>query len=412
MINFSAYKPRVIPVLGDVHDAEIDRAQSIDPSVALNSTKVEEIGRDGAVGYLATSPTVTYGLTQLEYGNIEFYEKITNQTGKGGDGESAITQADFKTPYFDICAYLTDDDATFRGTMWYPALRTSGFGLNIPSPQGVMERNFDLVGEAAVIWQGVNKYLIYDHYDVGSGSDNDIVLSAKPPVVDPDNAGVYMIRVVRVRSGVSTALALTTDYTYTDGTKTLAINSVTAGDVIKYWYTSGTAPTAQFTNNDSDAAGLLGDCASIYLYIPASGKPTASDYIYRLQSVKLDVKFDREDLREIGNKDVVARGVKTTTVTATLGRKLEEFTIEEVLRGAVPDFGKIDVEHFSDEIALIVKIFSDNTKTTFKYGFLCTGMRAMSIKGGASVGNYTDGESVIEGTTFSISADESTIGVS
>lgn len=411
MINYSYWRPRVFPVLGDVHDAELDRVQSITPNTTLNRTAVKEVGRDGTVGYISTSPTVSYAISQYEYGNIEFYEKITNQTGKGGVGESAITQADFKTPYYDICAYMTDDDATFRGTLYYPALRTAGFTVNIPEPQGIITRSFDTVGESAILYQGNNKYLIYGSHTAGSGDDTDIVLSAKPPVVDPDNAGVYMIRVVRVRSGVSTVLTLTTDYTYTDGTKTLAINSITTGDVIKYWYTSGTAPTTQFTNNDSDVPALLGDCASIYLYIPASGSPSASDYVYRLQSVNLDVKFEREDIREIGNKNVVARGIKDTVVTATLGRKLEQFTIEEVLRGAATDYGKIDVEKFSDEIALIVKIYSDNTKTTLKHGFLCTGMAPTSVNYGANVGNYTDGEATIEGSTFSISADATVLGV-
>jgi len=411
MINFSSYKPRIFPVLGDVHDAEIDRAKNIDPNVSLNRTKIWELGREDHVGYLSTSPSVAYGLTQGEYGSIEFYEKITNQDTKGGLGELAITQADFKTPYFDICAYLTDDDDTYRGTMYYPSLRTSGFSVNIPEPQGIIERSFDMVGESAITWQGDNKYLIYGSHTAGSGDDDEIDLTSRPAVEDPDTADKYMIRVVRVRSGTSTVLTITTDYSYDSGTKILTIVSAATNDVYKYWYTSGTAPATQFTDNDSDVAGLLGDCASIYLYIPASGHPVAGDYIYRLQSVNLAVTFDREDLREIGNKAVVARGVKSTTVTATLGRKLEQFTVEEVLRGAVADFGKIDVEKFSDEIALIIKIFSDNTKATLKHGFLCTSMSPTSVKHGAAVENYTDGEAVIEGSTFSISADATVLGI-
>ena len=412
MISFSYYRPRIFPVLGNIHDAEIDRAQSISVPTTLNRTKVEEIGRDGAVGYLATSPSVAYTLSQFEYGNIELYEKLTNQTAHGESGEDGITQADFKTPYFDICAYMVDDDETFRGTVWYPALRTAGFSLNISEPQAVIERSFDFVGESAVVWQGANKYVIYGYHTAGSGSDTDIDLSAKPPVLDPDTTSTYMLRVVRVTAaGVSSVLVDGTDFTYTDGTKTLAITSITADDVIKYWYTSGTAPTTQFTDNDTDAAGLMGDCASIYLYVPASGSPTSSDYIYRLQSVGLDVRFDREDLREIGNKDVVLRGVKNTTVTATLGRKVEQWTIEEALRGAIADYGKIDVEEFSDELALIVKIFSDNTKTTLAYGVVCTGMSPTSVNVSPSVGNYTDGETTIEGTSFTISQDTTVLGI-
>lgn len=411
MINASKYKPRIIPIKGNVQDAEIDRAQSIDPTVSLNRTKVEEIGREGVVGYMKKSPTIGYRLTQLEYGSVEFWEKITNSELIGGSGEAPITDEDFKSSYFDIVAYLTDDDDTFRGTMWYPGLRTAGFGISIGDPQALIERSFDFVGEQAVIWQGANKYVIYGSYTCGTGTDNVIALDAKPPIEDPDNTGVYMLRVVRVRANVSTELVVSTDYSYSDGTKDLTIVSVNDADIIKYWYTSSTAPVAQFTNNDSDPAGLLGDCASIYLYIPTSGKPSASDYVYRLQSVGLDVKFDREDLREIGNKNVVQRGIKNTTVTVTLGRILEQYTIEEVLRGVATGYGKIDVEMFTDDASLIIKIFTDNTKSTLAYGFRCDNLTPIDVKGGATVNEYVKADTTLEGESLIISADATELGI-
>jgi len=413
MINASSYKPRICPILGDVDSVEIDRAQAIDPTIALNREKVEEIGREEVVGYLKKSPTIGYRLTQLEYGSIEFWQKLVNSSVKGANGEDAITLDDFKTPYFDICAYLTDDDGTFRGTYMYPALRASGFGLGIGDPQARIERTFDFVGESAIIWQGLNKYVIYGKHTCGSGDDNEIDLStsASPtPAEDPDNAGIYMLRVVRVRAGVSTILALGTDYTY-ETAGILVITTVTTGDVIKYCYTSADAPDVIFTPNDDDPSALLGDCASIYLYIPASGKPSASDYVYRLQSITFDVKFDREDLREIGNKDVVQRGIKNSTVTANLGRILETFTIEEILRGEVAGYGKIDVEKLTDEVALIVKVFTDNTKTTFAYGFKMTKMSPTDLKGGATVAEYIKADNTLTGEDMIISADESIIGI-
>jgi len=360
MIHSSYYRPRIFPIKGDTADAEIDRAQAIDPTISLNREKVEEIGRDGIVGYLKKSPTIGYRLTQLEYGNVEFWQKLVNSSTLGANGETGITLSDFKTPYFDVCAYLTDDDGTFRGTALYPGLRCSGFSLTIGDPQDMIERSFDFVGENAKILKDDNKYYIYGRHEAGSGGDDEIDLSAKAPVENPENAGTYMFRVVRVRAGVTTELTRTTDYSYDDGTKVLTITSIQASDVIKYWYSSGTAPDTQFTLNDSDVAGIVGDSVSIYLYIPGSGSPSSSDYIYRLQNVTLDVRFDREDIREIGNREIVARGVRNNTVTVTLGRILEQFTIEDVLRGS--DLGVIDVQNLSDEVALIIKIYDENTK--------------------------------------------------
>jgi len=417
MIHSSYYRPRIFPVLGLGDDAEIDRAQAIDPTITLNREKIEEIGRDGVVGYQKTSPTIGYSLTQYEYGNIEFWQKLVNSNTLGAVGQDEITLNDFKTPYFDICAYLTDDDGTFKGTIWYPALRTTGFSLTIGEPQGIIERGFDFVGEKAVIWQGDNKYLIVKKITWASG-DTDIDLGAtgvQVPAIDPTkdetaytDAEKYILRVVKVSGSTSTVLVADTDYEYDDATKLLTFmtgSEPSTGDIIRVYYTSATAPDTIFSLNDADPAGLTGEGASIYLYIPATGKPSSSDYMYRLQSVTIEVTFDREDVREIGNREVVARGVRNSTVAVTLGRILEKFTVEEVLAGEAPDFGKIDVENLSDDIALIVKIFDDNTKTTFKYGFKATGLSPTEIRGGAGIDEYVRKDTSLEGEELIITAD-------
>jgi len=410
MIHSSKYQPRIFPITGTNDDAEIDRAQAIDPTISLNREKVEEIGRDGIVGYLAKSPTTGYRLTQYEYGNIAFYQKIVNNEAKGDTGEDAIDLNDFKTAYFDICAFLTDDDGTFKGTILYPSLRTSGFSVSIGDPQAIIERSFDFVGENAKQLRGDNAYWIYVKEEVNTGeltTGNDFIvdLSTREPAEDPNTADKYMQRIVRVRSGSSSEL--TSDaYSYSATAKELTITDALVGDVYKIWYTSATAPANIFTLNDSDPAGIIADSAEIYLYIPASAEQAGSDdYVYRLQSVTLDVSFDREDLREIGNSEVVQRGVRDKTVTVTLGRILEELTVEEVLSGQGSSHGIIDFSKLSDSVALLVKIYEDNTKTTFKYGFYASGLTATEIRGGAGVNEYVRRDNTLEGESLKISAD-------
>lgn len=410
MINSTYYKPRIFPLNGDGVDAEIDRAQSIDISTTLNREKVNEIGRDGVVGYIKKSPTVAYSLTQYEYGNLEFWQKLVNTSTLGNNGETEIALSDFKTSYFDICAYLTDDDGTFKGTVWYPGLRTSGFSISIGDPQDIVERSFELVGESAIQWQGDNKYLIYQKEDISSTTTDHVITLDKTCQVDPNTALKYMQRVLRVRGSTTTELSKSAG-DYIEDATTCTIATVTNGDVIKLYYTSGTAPDTIFTLNDSDVEGIVGDSVSIYLYIPGSGKPSSSDYVYRLQSVTLDVSFDREDIREIGNKDVVARGIKSNTVTVTLGRILETFTIEEVLAGVAADFGKIDVEQLSDQASLIIKFYDDNTKTNFKYGMKAVGLSPTELRGAAAVEEYVTKENVLEGESLIISADTSVLGI-
>ena len=130
-----------------------------------------------------------------------------------------------------------------------------------------------------------------------------------------------------------------------------------------------------------------------------------------MQSVTLDVTFDRQDLREIGNKNVVQRGVNNSTVSVTLGRMLEQFTVEEVLRGVASGYGVIDVEKLTDSAALIIKIYDDNDKTNFKYGFKATGLSAMELREGAAVNEYVSKDATLEGEDLTISANSSVIGI-
>ena len=409
MIHSSYYQPKIYPQNGDVAPAEIDRAQGIDPTISFNRDKIEEIGRDGEVGNINRSPSVAYRLTQLEYGSFEFWRKLTNQE----DTVDTLDLNDFKTAHSDVIAFLTDDSATFKGTLWYPNLRTSGFSINIGDPDALIERSFDLVGEKAKILQGDNKYYIYNRKECESGDTGnvDIDLSSKAPAENPDSTGTYLFKVLRVRGTTTTELTSGTDYTYVNATKTLTVSDCEVGDVIKTYYSSATAPDSLFVLNNSDPAGIVADSASIYLYIPASGSPSSTDYVYRLQSVTLDVRFDREDVKEIGNREVVQRGIRNKTVTVTLGRILEEHTIEEVLRGEGSDYGILDVEKFTDSATLIVKFYTDNEKSTFAYGFKAENLSPTELRSSAGVNAYVNRDDTLECENLTITTDAVELGI-
>jgi hypothetical protein len=213
-----------------------------------------------------------------------------------------------------------------------------------------------------------------------------------------------MKRIVRVRSGVSVELEAD-EYTYTSLTTTLVIADVEAGDIFKIWYTSATAPATQFTPNTTDTAAIFANSVDIYLYVPGSGKPSSEDYLYRLQNVTLDISLTRSDQKEIGNDKVVQRGVDDKVVRVTLGSKLESATIQEVLRGVAPGYGKLDVSKFTDQAVLIVKIYSDETKANFKYGFKATGLALSESRIPVTVKTYPDAESTLEGKNLTITED-------
>lgn len=404
MIHSSYYKPRVYPYNGNIAPAEIDRLQDLSGSTTLNRTKINEIGRDGVVGWNKGLPSVSLTLKQLEYGNLEFFNKVTNDDG------TALDLNDFKTSAFDIAGYKTDDNGTFLGTILYPKQRISGFSLNIGDPDALIERGFTTVGEDNIVFTDNNKYLIELESTDASGAGHQIVigsggLSTYPdPVALPDESGAkYFIRALRVRSGVTTELTEGTDFTFTALTGLITIPLSEASDLYKFYYTATTyiSGADPFVNNDTDLAGIKADCVSIYLQ--------TSNYVYRLQSVAIDVSFDRQDIKEIGNSEVVSRGVRDKTVKITLGRILEDNTIEQILRGVSAGYGQYDVREFQDNIKLTVKIYSSSKKTTFKMGYSFTNLSPTNKDEGVPTKDYVTQGNTLEGESATITSVEGSL---
>jgi hypothetical protein len=383
---------------------QVDRVQSIDKTGTINKLKVEEQGRDGVVEYVDQPPSVTYRMSQYEYGNLEVFRTLANLS----DSATTVTLNDFKASTFDICSYLTDDSGVFKGTVWIPKQRLTGFNVNIKSPTGLIERSFDFIGEDWITWQGANKYLIYkeetvESGDIVSGDSAEFTVSAPVAVEDPDDS-VYILRVAKITAlGVSSELVAGTGYSYSAGTGKLTVEDVTVGDLIKYWYSAGSYITGQsvFTNNNSDLPAIHADSASIYL---ATG-----NYLYRLQNVAIDVKLERFDVGEIGSNEVVTRGVRTKTVTITLDRNLEDFVFEEILAGQTVGYGKLDIRKFSDKFTLRVKLYSSPAKTTFKIGFKAIDLAPSEIRRATSIGNYVTLGNTLTGQDLTIANDVAVI---
>ena len=405
MIHSSFYKPRIYPVGGTGASAEIDRLQDLSGSTNLSRTKINEIGRDGTVGWKKGIPQVSLTAKQLEYGSIEFWNKLTNTTA------ATITLNDFKTSTFDLAGYKTDDNGTFLGTVWYPKQRVSGFGINVGDPDALIERSFSFVGEDEIVFTDSNKYLIYLE-STASGTGHQFVIgsggfaSYPDPVDDPDSSGSSQIlRVVRVRSGTATELVSGTDYIWDGSTNLMTFPSGTlASDLFKVTYSASTYISGgdPFTNNDTDVAGISADSCSIYL--------ETSNYMYRVQSLAIDVSFDRQDVKEVGNSEVVSRGIREKTVKITLGRILETYETERLLRGASSStYGKYDVRNFQDNLKLTVKIYSDKDKGTFLIGYSFTNLAPASTDTGIPTKDYVTRSIVLEGESATITSVEGSL---
>ena len=116
-----------------------------------------------------------------------------------------------------------------------------------------------------------------------------------------------------------------------------------------------------------------------------------------MQSVAADITFDRFDVRDIGDKDIIQTGVRDVSCRLTLGRILDQWTIEEVLRGEVADYGKLDIRKFIDELNLIIYIYEDDTKSTLKTGYKFTDLAPVGLDDGTPLNEYVNRGVTLEG---------------
>jgi len=397
MIHAKMCKPRAFPWSGDRDPEQIDRLQNITGDQTLNREKVYEIGRIGRLGFKKSTPSFAYSSTQFEYGSMAFWYDLANKENPGTGDDHYIDLDDLVETQCDIAAFLTDDNATFRGSIWFPGLRVNGFSINIGDPDATVERSFDLVGEDYKMLDG--KYFSYQK-QTASGAIEVITLSPAPIEYA---AGDYVFRVLRVRSGVVSELeeGIGTDqWSYATGDVT--VRDCVALDVIKIYYPSDTAYTTTWTDNDVDPDLLLAEYCEIRLKV-ATGKR-----IYRLQSVGIDVAFDRADWKEVGNSEVVQRGVNNKTVTIALDRFSEDFALEDILASDTT-YPYIDPRNFAEDIQMQVLIYGEKAHTNFKMGYLITGLSPTTIGTAQDVEAYQKRTANLESDNLKISDDISEI---
>jgi hypothetical protein len=393
MIHAKYVKPRVFPWNNDRDPEQIDRSQDIGGDLTLNREKVYEIGRDGLLGYRQQTPSFAYSMRQFEYGSMSFWYDLANKEAPGSGEDRFINLDSLKEVKFDIACFLTDDDNTFQGSIWFPKLRVNGFSLNIADPEAIIERNFDLIGEDYKILD--KKYFSFQKA-TAAGATLNMVLS---PAAIEYASGTYIFRVLRVRSGVVSEV---TTYTYTSGTVTLSVTGCQAGDIVKAYYPSDTAYTTTWTDNDVDPDLLLAEYAEIYMKVGTGTR------IYRLQTVGIDVAFERADYKEIGNSEVVQTGVKNKTVTITLNRFSEDFSLEDILASDTT-YPFINPRDFSEDIQLMVKIFNEKEHTTFKIGYLMNKISPTALGTSQTIEDYNQRTNTLEADNLKISDDENDI---
>jgi len=397
MIHSKYVKPRIFPWLTERAPEQINRSQDIGGDLTLNREKQYEIGRDGILGYKKNPPSFKYSMKQFEYGSMEFWYSLANLEDPASGAAHSIDLDDMKTKKFDIAAFLTDDSGTFEGTIWFPKLRVNGFSLGIADPDAIVERNFDLVGEDYKILDG--KYFAYQKA-TAAGASTAIVLSPAPVQYA---SGEYVLRVLRERAGVVSELVKTTDWSFA-APATVTVTGGVALDVIKVYYESATAYTTTWTDNDVASDFLTADSCEIYMKVGTGTR------LYRLQSLAIDVSFERTDYKELGNSEVVLTGSKSQTVKVSLDRYAEDFSLEKILASDTT-YPYINPRDFAENIQILVKVFSDKAHTSFKIGYLMSDLTPTTMNTAQTKEDYGKRTTALECDNVKISDVESEVAL-
>jgi hypothetical protein len=370
----SATKPIVVPWNEDTIMQNIDRVQAFSGGVTQPSELVYEIGRLDKVCTDLKILEEKCTLTQLEYGEIDFYLALANKSVMPVGG---LQLTDFDSSLVDIISVGKDKfGGTMEQTLWLPKLSLNSMTFNIANADSRIERTFDLGGDFFKILKNLNKIYIEKIFTVGSGvslAPYAISLADPIPAVDPNVAGKYVQRVLRTRGANTVELEETTDYTFS-APSALSILLATSGDIYKVVYTAATFGTAgDYTAlNDADLCYINADSVRVTLESAAEGDEVELD---RLTSLNIASTLNRISEGVIGMREKLLKQVESYAVKVALNGRIKNNPIEDVLMGhANENWSIINPDLFKTDLTLRVYVYEDSTKTTFKLGYKSTGL--------------------------------------
>lgn len=370
----SASKPRIYPWNEDALAQDIDRVQNISGGVSQPSEDVYEVGRQDKV---CTDLKILEGkvtLTQLEYGEIDFYLALANKSTTPVGG---LTLSDFDSSLFDIIIVNKDKfNGTMEQTVWIPKLSVNSISLDIANAEARVERSFDFGGDFFRILKNLNKVFVeaIDTVPTGYSDDPFVMTLADPiPAVDVNVAGKYIQRVLRTRGADTTELTLTTDYTFS-APSTLTILSATSGDIYKVAFEAASFGTGgDYTSlNDVDLCYITADSVRVTLESASDGVEVELD---RLTSLNVAATLNRISEGVIGLEEKLLKQIESYAVTVALNGRVKDAAIEDVLMGhAGENWSVIDPKYFKTDLILRVYFYEDSSKATFKIGYKSTGL--------------------------------------
>jgi len=396
----SSFKPISAPERAAIAKDNWDRVQNFSVAVNQPQEKLYELGRLDKMVTDKDKLEASVSISQYEYGTLDSFLQISGLSAMPVGG---VTLSDFDSARTDfISPGKTEYGGTLEQTLWVERLSLDSLGININADER-LERTMELSGNFCKIAREGNMYITFLTDDAPSGTSGNYVIdvSDPAPVEDPNNAGVYILKVYRIRSGVATELDLTTDYTYNNGTNEITILSGLASDNYRIWYSGasyGTAGDPQALNDADDY--FLGAENVTVTVDDGTNSPVELD---KLTSLAITATLNRIGEGAIGTSENLFNDVESYDVSVALGGFVKNYPIQEALMTqAGQSWGIIDYTLMSS-VAILVKVFETSTKSTFAIGYKLTGCELADD----SPAEYSANE--FGASTISLSTDNLTI---
>lgn len=335
---------------------------------SVDSEDLFVIGKKEKCGTDTDTPESSVPLTQRERGQIQTYLTLANLSAEPSGG---IDLEDFSSSLVDVAFYEREEfDGTIVRTVWFPKTAVASIGLNIADPESPIERTFELTGDDKLELEGANDTLIWVQNTAPSGTSGNYVIdvSDPEPAEDPRTSGQFILRIDRTRSGETTTLTLTTDYTFNSTSDEITILSALTGDVYNIYYASaGFGGLGDPTTVDpcSDPAFLKAENVTVLL-----SDGTTEVELDKLTSLTIDATLNRLDELVIGNDERILREIDDTPVTVSLTGRIDDSTIAKAFMNQLGETNVItSVKEFLSNVRVTVKIYDDADKSTFLIGY-------------------------------------------
>jgi hypothetical protein len=348
---------------------QLRRVTSFSADTSFNSENLLELSNAGVAETIDDLETVSTSVDCHEFGSTDNLAKATNQFSTSDNNNHILTDSIIENAQVDQIVQLTSGTNTngLLASIWYGSQWLTGISLNY-SVDGTATENYSFEGE-------------YKRAFLNSYRDMRVATAAYSSSTVALITGLnletgYVPRVLTVNGLVKADVSASGTITFTDSSSDTQVSATSdgstavtfaSGDRIRVIYAKTAADAfSSYATSPAGLGALRRGMLTIYLYNPTSGN---KEEVLRLQSVGVDISFDREATSELGNKKSYTRSVKRPiTVEVSAEALLSDFELFAKLANKETEFdngslNEINWDSFSNATKLVIAAYnSDVTK--------------------------------------------------